>query len=264
MKWIIGDIHGMIRPLEALLRAVAQHDDAAELLFVGDFVNRGPESKAVVELLMSLTNAKCVRGNHDDVFDQVMSGQSYAGRPGEEQRVMAFQWFMQHGLDKTFLSYGVRPSELSRVAQRPKNATLDELAQLVPAAHRKWIRELPLAIEGEDFFVAHAKWDIYTAVDDPTIRERLGRSDIARYTVLWGRYRLDEIREQKAWKRTGYFGHTPVDSYHDDDALVPVAGPRIVLLDTAAALVPHGKLTAFCHEKQSYLQADAQGKLVPV
>ena len=79
MRWVIGDIHGMIRPLEALLRAIRQHDDAAELLFVGDFVNRGPESKAVVELLMSLDNAKCVRGNHDDVFDQVMSGQSYAG-----------------------------------------------------------------------------------------------------------------------------------------------------------------------------------------
>jgi serine/threonine protein phosphatase 1 len=264
MRWVIGDIHGMIKPLEALLRAVARHDDAAELLFVGDFVNRGPESKAVVELLMSLENAKCVRGNHDDVFDQVMSGQSYAGKPGEEQRVMAFQWFMQHGLDKTFLSYGVKLSELSRVAQRPKNATLDELAQSVPAAHRRWIRELPLVIESEDFFVAHAKWDVLTGVDDPPITERLDRSDMARYTVLWGRYRLDEIREEKAWKRTGYFGHTPVDSYHDDDALIPVAGPQIVLLDTAAALVPHGKLTAFCHEKQSYLQADAQGKLVPV
>ena len=264
MRWVIGDIHGMIRPLEALLRAIRQHDDAAELLFVGDFVNRGPESKAVVELLMSLDNAKCVRGNHDDVFDQVMSGQSYAGKPGEEQRVMAFQWFMQHGLDKTFTSYGVRPSELSKVAQRPRNATLDELASSVPTAHRKWIRALPLVIEGDDFFVAHAKWDVATDVDDPPIGARLGKSDMARYTVLWGRYRRDEIREDKPWRRTGYFGHTPVDTYHDDDALVPVAGPRIVLLDTAAALVPQGRLTAFCHEKQSYLQADANGKLLPV
>jgi serine/threonine protein phosphatase 1 len=264
MRWVIGDIHGMIRPLEALLRAIPLHDDAPQLLFVGDFVNRGPDSKAVVDLLMSLTSAKFVRGNHDDVFDQVMSGQSYAGRPGEDQRVMAFQWFMQHGLDKTFLSYGVKPSELSRVAQRAKNATLDELATAVPAAHRKWIRELPLVIEGDDFFIAHAKWDVYTGVDDPPISERLDRADMTRYTLLWGRYRLDEIAYDKPWARTGYFGHTPVDSYTDDEALVPVAGPHIVLIDTAAALVPQGRLTAFCHEKQSYLQADAQGKLVPV
>lgn len=264
MRWVIGDIHGMIRPLEALLRAIARHDEAPQLMFVGDFVNRGPESKAVIELLMSLSNAQFVRGNHDDVFDQVLSGQSYAGRPGEEQRVMAFQWFMQHGLDKTFFSYGLTPSELSRVARRAKTSTLDELAALVPLAHRKFIRALPLVIERDDMFVAHAKWDVYSAVDEPPISQRLERAETTRYTLLWGRYRLDEIEHDKPWQRTGYFGHTPVDNYSDNNDLVPVAGPRIVLLDTAAALVPHGRLTAFCHEKQSYLQADANGKLVAV
>ncbi|MEA2707904.1 MAG: serine/threonine protein phosphatase 1 [Phycisphaerales bacterium] len=264
MRWVIGDIHGMIRPLEALLRAIERHDDAPQLLFVGDFVNRGPDSRAVIDLLMSLKNAQCVRGNHDDVFDQVLCGQSYAGKPGEEQRVMAFNWFMQHGLDKTFLSYGVTPSELSRAAQRAKDSTLDELAESVPTPHRKFIRELPMAIEGGDFFVAHAKWDVYTGVDDPPISQRLQQAEMTRYMLLWGRYRADEIQYDKPWQRTGYFGHTPVDSYSDGDELVPVAGPHIVLLDTAAALVPHGRLTAFCHEKQSYLQADAQGKLVPV
>jgi serine/threonine protein phosphatase 1 len=264
MRWVIGDIHGMIKPLETLLRAIARHDDAPQLMFVGDFVNRGPESKAVVELLMSLPNAQFVRGNHDDVFDQVMSGLSYAGKPGEEQRVMAFQWFMQHGLDKTFLSYGVSGQELAYTSRRPKNQTLDELAASVPAAHRRWIRDLPLVIENDDLFVAHAKWDVYSGVVDPPISERLEKAETTRYTLLWGRYRLDEIAYDKPWTRTGYFGHTPVDSYTEHDALVPVVGPRIILLDTAAALVPHGRLTAFCHEKQSYLQADANGKLVPV
>lgn len=264
MRWVIGDIHGMIRPLEALLRAIARHDDEPQLMFVGDFVNRGPESKAVVELLMSLTNAQFVRGNHDDVFDQVLCGHSYAGKPGEQQRVMAFQWFMQHGLDKTFHSYGVSGQELSYAARRPKNSTLDELAASVPAAHRKFIRELPLVIEANDMFVAHAKWDVYTGVDEPPITERLQQAEATRYTLLWGRYRLDEIYYDKPWQRTGYFGHTPVDSYNEEGALVPTAGAKIVLLDTAAALVPHGRLTAFCHEKQSFLQADAQGKMVAV
>src|SRR5918993_937772 len=189
MRWVFGDIHGMIRPLETLLRAIARHDDAPQLLFVGDFVNRGPDSKAVIELLMTLENARFVRGNHDDVFDQVLSGQSYAGKPGEEQRVMAFQWFMQHGLDKTFASYGVTGQELSYTARRPKNSTLDELAASVPAAHRKWIRELPLVIEGDDMFVAHAKWDVYTGVDEPPITERLERAEMTRHTPLWGRPR---------------------------------------------------------------------------
>ena len=262
MRWVFGDIHGMIRPLEALLRAVERRDASAELMFVGDFVNRGPDSRAVIDLLMSLKNAHVVRGNHDDVFDQVLSGQSYAGKPGEDQRVMAFNWFLQHGLDKTFQSYGVTASELARVARRAKDATLDELAASVPAAHRQWVRALPLVIERDDMFVAHAKWDVNSGAEDPPIAERIGLEQGLPYTLLWGRYRPEELLCDKPWRRTGYFGHTPVDFYTDGEQLVPVAGPRIVMLDTAAALVPHGRLTAFCHEERSFLQADQSGKMV--
>ncbi len=36
-----------------------------------------------------------------------------------------------------------------------------------------------------------------------------------RYRLLWGRFG-DEIRSKKRWKRTGYFGHTPVQTYPAD------------------------------------------------
>ena len=261
MRWIIGDIHGMIRPLEALLRGVERQDPSPQFLFVGDYVNRGPDSRAVIELLMSLKSAQFVRGNHDDVFDQVLCGQSYAGKPGEDQRAMAFQWFVQHGLDKTFHSYGVTPGELTRVLRRPNRKALDFLAESVPSAHRRWIRSLPPVIEHDDLFIAHAKWDIFTPVDNPPISQRV-EAELTRYTLLWGRYCAEELEFEKPWRRTGYFGHTPVDSYTENGALVPAAGPCVVMLDTAAALVAHGRLTAFCHETRSFLQADASGKLI--
>ena len=44
------------------------------------------------------------RGRH---LEHVLSEQSLCSKPGEESRVMSFQWFMQHGMDRTFLSYGV-------------------------------------------------------------------------------------------------------------------------------------------------------------
>jgi hypothetical protein len=111
-------------------------------------------------------------------------------------------------------------------------------------------------------FVAHAKWDIYTPTDNPPITERISSSEV-RYSLIWGRYRADEIESDKpAWDRTGYFGHTPVDSYIDGEDLVPVAGPRCILLDTAAALLAQGRLSAFCHEEGTFIQADPQGKLV--
>ena len=265
MRWIIGDIHGMLRPLETVLSAIEKQDSDRQLIFVGDYVNRGPESKGVIDLLLSLPSERVhfIRGNHDDVFDQVMSGLSICGKPGEEQRVASFQWFMQHGMDKTFLSYGVTSQELNYTLRRPKSASLDELAAAVPANHRHFIRNLPVVYESDDIFVAHAKWDIYTATNEPTISERLQSSEIVRYTLIWGRYRADEIEAEKpAWQRMGYFGHTPVDSYIDGNVLLPVGGPKIVLLDTAAALVAHGRLSAYCHESGALIQADPQGKLV--
>ena len=264
MRWIIGDIHGMLRPLETLVSTIDRHDRDRQLLFVGDYVNRGPQSKQVIDLLLKLPQCHFVRGNHDDVFDQVLSGLSVCNKPGEESRVTSFQWFMQHGLDKTLESYGIAPSEMQRALRKPTGAALDFLVEPVPPEHRRFIRNLPIVLESDDLFVAHAKWDVYTATDAPPISERVGgKGTDVRYTLIWGRYRADEIETEKpAWTRTGYFGHTPVDAYIDGEDLVPVAGPKIILLDTAAALVPHGRLTAFCHESGTCIQADPDGKLV--
>ena len=253
----------MLRPLEALLRAIERHDRDRKLLFVGDYVNRGPDSKAVISLLLSLKDAHFIRGNHDDVFDQVLSGRSYASKDGEEHRQLAFSWFMQHGLDKTFLSYGVPQATLAKTLKSPTPLALDELASGVPAEHRTFIRELPVVLESDDLFVAHAKWDVNTATTKPPLVERLKSSEVVRYSLVWGRFRPDEVSAPKRWERTGYFGHTPVDTYLEDgNELVPVVGPKIVLLDTAAALVPHGRLTAVCHDSGEFLQADREGNVV--
>lgn len=262
MRWIIGDIHGMLRPLEKLLAAVEAADPQRRLLFVGDFVNRGPDSRRVIDLLLSLRDARFVRGNHDDVFDHVLNHVSYCGEPGEDFREASFKWFMQHGLDKTFMSYGVNEGTLRNVLKRTSTAALDDLASQVPAAHRRFIRELPPAIDDGDLFVVHAKWDIRLPTDAPRVNPQLEANERLRYTLLWGRYRLDEIEAEKAWKQTGYFGHTPVDAYTDSAELLPIATHRMVLLDTAAALVPHGRLTAFCHESGDFIQVDQSGRII--
>jgi hypothetical protein len=52
----------------------------------------------------------------------------------------------------------------------------------------------------------------------------------------------------KAWGRRGFFGHTPVFSYTraPGSPLEPIISNKMVLLDTAAALRPDGRLSAFC------------------
>jgi len=262
MRWIIGDIHGMLTPLETLVRAIDRVDSQRQLMFVGDYVNRGPDSKAVINLLLSLSDAHFIRGNHDDIFDQVLSGQSYCSETGEAHRIAAYKWFLQHGLDKTLQSYGIKPSEMRRVLERPSDAGLNHLVEPIPATHRNFIRNLPVVLETEDMFVAHAKWDIYAPTLNPPLRDQLNLDETTRYNLLWGRYQAHELDAEKAWERVGYFGHTPVDTYLNGDDLLPAVGPKIVLLDTAAALVSHGRLTAVCHENGTFLQADVSGKMI--
>ena len=62
----------MLKPLEGLLKGIERADPDARLFFVGDYVNRGLESKGVIDLVLTLKNARFIRGNHDDIFDQVL------------------------------------------------------------------------------------------------------------------------------------------------------------------------------------------------
>ena len=263
MRWVIGDIHGMRVPLAALLDAVRRLDGAARFYFVGDYVNRGSESRQVVELLLSMPDAKFVRGNHDDVFDQVLHGEAYTGERSESHRLAAFQWFMQHGLDQTFMSYGVDALDLEQLMRRPSVAGLERLVKSVPPAHREFFRDLPPVIEEPDVFIVHAKWDPDSPSD--AIAARAGSSEKTRYIVLWGRFTMAEIERKKRWKQRGFFGHTPVFNYagDDDDGYLPVVRDDIVLLDTGAALSATGRMTAVCVETSEYVQVDRNGVVVP-
>ena len=112
MNWVIGDIHGMLRPLRALIERVSQADPKATFNFVGDYINRGPESKGVLDYLVKFENARFCRGNHDDIFTLLLHGQPYVRNPSATDEVVAFQWFVQYGLWETLLSYGVEPYEI--------------------------------------------------------------------------------------------------------------------------------------------------------
>lgn len=255
----------MLPPLRALLDEVHRRDPSPRIFFLGDYVNRGPDSRGVIDHLLTLDGARFIRGNHDDMFDLILHGHCEAENIAGKDRLAAFKWFMQHGLDTTLHSYGASASQLDYLLARPQMEMLDEVLAGVPDAHRAFMRELPLTAGDEDFFIVHGQWPVDVHTLEPGIPSRLDRHAKLRGIAIWGRYNELAIAQPKVWERTGFVGHTPVDNYAPAKGgapMLPVVGDKLVLLDTAVALVEHGRLTAWCVDSQTFIQTDRQARLV--
>lgn len=131
---VIGDIHGCHDVLVHLLAVVA--DRADTLVFLGDYVDRGPDSKAVVETVLTLlktrANVITLMGNHDFLFLQYLTG-------GDRSL------FLQVGGRETLASYALEPA-----------ADADEIARRVPPEHRAFFAGLPLLWEDRHAIYVHA------------------------------------------------------------------------------------------------------------
>jgi hypothetical protein len=260
MRWIIGDIHGMLRPLEKLLATIERSDTQAELFFCGDFVNRGPESRGVVELVMSKPRVKACRGNHDETFDYLLSGKCFVSYGQAGGLVTTFEHFMKYGLEQTLLSYDLPWTKIDAVRRNPSPTAIAELLAPVPADHRHFFRALPAVHDEDDFFVAHAKWDVDESAGVPTFQQQMARSLKLRHEIIWGRFTDEEIDITKPWAKPGFFGHTPVSVYKRGRNMLPIVGNKLILLDTAAAVHAEGRLSAWCYEEKRYLQVSRQGE----
>lgn len=151
--YAIGDIHGQLDDLHRVLGLIETDGGSdANIVFIGDYVDRGPDSKGVVELLLAAQKAgrnwTMIKGNHDRYFTRFMADQTLydpATRPG-------LLWFdARLGGDKTLLSYGVHAS-LDAQSGPIHAAALDA----VPTAHIAFLNELPLMHVTEDLVFVHA------------------------------------------------------------------------------------------------------------
>lgn len=109
----IGDIHGCIDPLTRMLERIEAYASEGTVVFLGDYVDRGPDSKAVLDRLIAGTSDPwrwiCLKGNHEDM----MVG-AYADSDNRSV------WISNGGFE-TALSYGGRvlPEHLQWADDRP-------------------------------------------------------------------------------------------------------------------------------------------------
>lgn len=163
-----GDIHGCRRELATLLEQVAPTGDD-QLVFLGDYIDRGPDSAGVIDELLQLRErwprSVFLRGNHEQMLLDVLAGDNPAT-------------FLFNGGDKTIASYRARG------------------AWPPPASHLAFFEQLPAIYATERFIFVHAglRPDLPLAEQHPD-------------DLLW--IRAEFLDSDYDWGKPIVFGHTP-------------------------------------------------------
>lgn len=149
--YAIGDVHGRLDLLDALLDAIQADDKRrgpaqSRIIFLGDLIDRGPNSAQVVaramEMGAGLWNCQFLLGNHEEVFLKTLAG---------DLKALAF--FTRIGGRETILSYGISQDEY-RNSDYPELHAL--LIERVPASHIAFLQEFEDMIVVGDFAFVHA------------------------------------------------------------------------------------------------------------
>jgi serine/threonine protein phosphatase 1 len=177
--FVIGDIHGCLAELSCLVENLPLKP-SDRVVFLGDYIDRGPDSKGVVSYLLDLAKSTdyeliYLKGNHEDMF---LSYLGLAGRYGE--------MFLANGGYATLASYGAAPAGMSQPNARAK----------IPAEHVEFLLALKnYSVEGS-FLCVHA--GIHPA-------KPLGAQSPT--DLLW--IRNEFISNSHSLPYTVIFGHTP-------------------------------------------------------
>ncbi|MFN2258895.1 MAG: metallophosphoesterase [Parasphingopyxis sp.] len=147
----MGDIHGCLEPFEALIEAIRK-DDAArgeaetELILLGDLIDRGPDSAAVVDRAIGWeadwASLEVLLGNHEASMCAVLDGD--------------LRWldsWLTYGGIETLLSYGV---DGEAIAGGEPEWIAEAAREAVPRAHRDWLAERPFHLSRGDYLFVHA------------------------------------------------------------------------------------------------------------
>lgn len=149
--YVLGDIHGQIGMLDTALERIAADGGAdAPMISLGDLVDRGPGSRAVIDTLMQGQAAgrdwTVLKGNHDLMFQHFLED----GRIHDPRVLSGVDWLGPRlGGGATLASYGVVASE-----NRDPQDMFQEARAAVPPAHLAFLRDMPLYhLRGDRLFV---------------------------------------------------------------------------------------------------------------
>ena len=167
----IGDIHGCLDKLKTLLGMIQINWDRDLMVFLGDYVDRGPNSRGVIELLLDLKKKHpgqliFLKGNHEWMFMHFLKGEDH-------------DFFLLNGGQKTLESYMVEEGRIE-----------------IPHSHRDFLDHLDLYYETDDYIFVHAGLRPYISISEQSPED-----------LIWIRSHF--LGSSYDWGKRVIFGHTP-------------------------------------------------------
>ena len=174
MIYAIGDIHGQIDMLDHALDLITQDGGPdAEIVFLGDYTDRGLNSSAVIDRLIAGRDAghnwRFIMGNHDRFFTNFVT----MGKQFDPRVASGINWLNPRlGGTNTLASYGIEGEAIFAAHTRGEleillhfktkdgALTADQLQKVavkaVPQAHIEFLTTLPYTVETDDLLFVHA------------------------------------------------------------------------------------------------------------
>ena len=214
--YAIGDIHGRADLLENLLDRIdadaTGFQGDVHIVFLGDYIDRGFQSRQVVEILLSDRlqpyRSHFLKGNHEDALLSFLADADFGPK------------WAAYGGRETMVSYGVKPPRSMTLNSEWESAH-NEFLKRFPNAHLLFFRGLPTRVKIGGYGFVHAGMRPGRSFDD--------QND---YDLMW--IRDEFLSSDSSFDVKVVHGHTPTDAPYNDD--------RRINVDTGAYFT--GRLTA--------------------
>ncbi|WP_269714836.1 metallophosphoesterase family protein [Caulobacter sp. NIBR2454] len=204
--YAIGDVHGCADLLNALLEriydeALKRPSHASALVMLGDYVDRGPRSDAVLQTLVTLKErspvpVRFLAGNHDDTLLEFLADPAVG------------ETWCEFGGRETLMSYRVTPPARGADIEAWRAAQI-ELRAVMPQSHVNFLQGLEESVTLGDYTFVHAGARPGVALDEQSRRDR-----------LW--IRGEFLNDTRPFERMVVHGHTPADEPHSDKRRIGV------------------------------------------